>query len=231
MVKVIGILGKSGSGKDTLADYILKKISFAKIAFADPMKRFLHSEFGLGEELLWGSSENRNKVVGDPRDHNDFHSYLHSLGIDSRKLLISLGTDWGRDMIDENIWINLSLSHVDRLLSKESNIYYRTHGVIDISLAKFLGIDERKYTANPKGVVFSDCRFPNEVESILKNDGVVIKIKRDSEGFKYASSTPEIVQDTILDSEVDYVIDNNSDIKSLFHKANDILTDISWNNK
>ena len=37
-IKKIGLAGKSGSGKDLVADYIGEQHSFKKIAVADPLK-------------------------------------------------------------------------------------------------------------------------------------------------------------------------------------------------
>ncbi len=56
---VIGLLGPAGSGKDLVADWFVSK-GFVKISFADPMKRFVRSAFGISQEQLWGPSEKRN---------------------------------------------------------------------------------------------------------------------------------------------------------------------------
>ena len=38
-MNIVGIIGKAGSGKDTVAD-MLSELRYDKIAFADPLKRF-----------------------------------------------------------------------------------------------------------------------------------------------------------------------------------------------
>lgn len=54
------IIGQGGSGKDTVAELISKHCNAARIAQADPMKRFARVVFGFTENQLWGPSEARN---------------------------------------------------------------------------------------------------------------------------------------------------------------------------
>jgi len=46
MKKIVGIAGKKGSGKDTVASYLCKKYGFYKIALADPVKAGVAAFFG-----------------------------------------------------------------------------------------------------------------------------------------------------------------------------------------
>lgn len=68
---IIGITGQppAGSGKDTVADFLVEEYGFAKVAMADPMKRICKEVFDFSDEQLWGPSENRNK--GDLRYFRD----------------------------------------------------------------------------------------------------------------------------------------------------------------
>lgn len=72
----IGIVGKLGSGKTTLADYLAQTLSFQKESFADPMKKIAKEFFGFEK--------------GDP---------------EYRGFMQKLGTDWFRS-VDENVWVN-----------------------------------------------------------------------------------------------------------------------------
>jgi len=51
---LIGIAGKAGVGKDTLADILWRKHSFTRIAFADSLKRGAQEVFKLTDEQTWG---------------------------------------------------------------------------------------------------------------------------------------------------------------------------------
>jgi len=59
-MNIVGIIGKAGSGKDTVAD-MLHELRYDKIAFADPLKRFCMDVFEFTEEQLWGPSEKRSE--------------------------------------------------------------------------------------------------------------------------------------------------------------------------
>lgn len=52
MAQLIGLLGKKGSGKDTLASK-LKEKGYQQYAFADPLKRGIQQFFDLSEEQLY----------------------------------------------------------------------------------------------------------------------------------------------------------------------------------
>lgn len=54
------LVGQAGSGKDTIADFMVKNHNAIKIAQADPMKALAMNLFRFTEEQLWGPSEMRN---------------------------------------------------------------------------------------------------------------------------------------------------------------------------
>lgn len=94
-VFVIGVTGKARGGKDTLARHIHKvlgKERAAKTAFADPIKEML-------------------KVLG-VEDIDKYKTLEHPLlGVTSRVMMQTLGTEWGRDTIGESIWIDIAKKH------------------------------------------------------------------------------------------------------------------------
>jgi hypothetical protein len=58
---IIGLCGVAGSGKDTVADFLVKNHAFVKVALADPLKRICKDVFAFTDEQLWGPSAERNK--------------------------------------------------------------------------------------------------------------------------------------------------------------------------
>lgn len=104
---LIGILGYKFSGKDTTADYLVKKYNFKKIAFADPLKDTCRILFNFDEDQLFG---NKKETI-DPR-----------WGISPRTAFQYIGTDIFRNKISEimpnvgnNFWVNLAIDNYKQI--------------------------------------------------------------------------------------------------------------------
>lgn len=67
---IILLVGQAGSGKDTVAGFIVKNHNAVSIAQADPMKRLAKILFDFTDEQLWGPSDCRNAVDGRYPPHN-----------------------------------------------------------------------------------------------------------------------------------------------------------------
>ena len=59
-MKIIGILGNAGCGKDTVGEMILTRLRGKALALAQPLKEFAGVVYGFNAEQLWGPSEKRN---------------------------------------------------------------------------------------------------------------------------------------------------------------------------
>lgn len=95
---VIGIAGPAHCGKDTVADYLVKHApQYHKVSFADPMKTMLGVGLGLTKEQLYGDL----KETVDDR-----------YGCSPRHMMQTIGTEWGREMIDPDIWVKAMLHHI-----------------------------------------------------------------------------------------------------------------------
>ncbi len=62
---LIGLSGKAGSGKSTVADFLVRNHCFETVSLADPLKRFVREVVGFSRDQLWGASKLRNEV--EPR--------------------------------------------------------------------------------------------------------------------------------------------------------------------
>lgn len=54
---IIGLIGHARSGKDTVADYMVRWYGFRKIAVADPLKRGCQEMFGWTDAQVYGSEK------------------------------------------------------------------------------------------------------------------------------------------------------------------------------
>jgi hypothetical protein len=114
-----------------------------------------------------------------------------------RKFLQFIGTDWGREK-DDNVWINLTLKKIKK-----------TQGYIYIS----------------------DCRFVNEFNALKNDDFIIIKIVRNKidynrEGTGTRNHISETELDSIPNENFNYILENNSSLKILYHYLDIIIDDI-----
>jgi hypothetical protein len=57
--RLISLSGKSGSGKDTVAQILADAYGYKRVAIADPIKQYVAELFELTEEQLWGNFRNQ----------------------------------------------------------------------------------------------------------------------------------------------------------------------------
>jgi len=92
MLKLVGICGKAGSGKDTIGDYLIKNYGFKKIALADPIKRLVKDVFALDDHTVYDRVAREQPLKNWPN-------------WTVRKLLQFIGTELFRENIDDAIWV------------------------------------------------------------------------------------------------------------------------------
>lgn len=128
---LVAFTGLARSGKTTAAKFLLSE-GYERMSFADPIKQMVRCL----TPLLDKNSE--------PPGFG---------GKTIRELYQTLGTDWGRNTVDTNLWVNLGRERIQSLL-----------------LDTMEGIN--------RGVVIDDLRFDNEAALIKELGGVVIQIER-----------------------------------------------------
>jgi len=146
--KLIGLTGYKRSGKDTAADYLVKKHGYIRYAFGDPLKQACASIFSLSHDQVDGDL----KETPDPRWNN----------MTPRHMFQIFGTEIVR-MNFEKYYHSLT-----PILKNENLWLYRFR----IWYSELL-----KTNPNAK-VVVSDVRFPDEAAIVKEFGGTVIMIER-----------------------------------------------------
>lgn len=89
--KLIGLAGKAGAGKDTVADYLWEKEGAIKIAFADPLRLAASAIFALSVESF--------------TDRALKEEVVEYWGISRRDMCQLLGTEATKPVFGDNIWL------------------------------------------------------------------------------------------------------------------------------
>lgn len=178
--KLIGICGKAGSGKDTLAEGLAKIDVYFIYHFADPIKNALNAMFGWGP-VHWTDREWKEKPI-------DW------LGVSPRVLAQTLGTEWGRDKIDRDLWLKIAQEKW-RKASGTAVVNTKSNGQIAAM-----------------GMIIPDVRFENEAQWIRDAGGIVIEVVRPDLNEEVAAHSSEAgIPDTLIDLR----IINNSTISQM----------------
>ena len=153
---LIGLSGRAGSGKDTAASVLVSEGGFRLVRLAGALKDMLRSLLayqGVGDELREALVEGYLKEVPS--------TYLS--GRSPRYAMQTLGTQWGRQLIDEDFWTTASRNRIANLLAE--------------------GID----------VVVPDVRVPSEVGMIRSMGGKVFRVARMEASDKAVEHESEIL--------------------------------------
>ena len=179
---LIGLCGLARSGKTTAAEYFVSR-GLIRLSFSAPIKVMLRC-IGLSER----------EILGDLKDV----PCDALLGHTPRHAMQTLGTDWGRKMIGEDIWANIGIMRASMVLS---------------------GIERDPSLSGCRGVVFDDVRFRNEVEAIKALGGLVIRIERG--GMVAGQHESEA---GVKDLDADAVIRNDGDLQRLYEQCEFFLS-------
>ncbi len=126
--RVVAFAGLAGSGKSTAATYLAERHGYKRIRFAGPLKAMMYSLGFLSDEVEGKLKEEPNELL---------------CGKSPRHAMQTLGTEWGRKCLGEDVWVNLWRQAANEVLSDGGR------------------------------VVVDDCRFPNEAATVRKLGGKV----------------------------------------------------------
>lgn len=149
---LIGLHGQKRSGKSTVARYLVEQYGFAEVSFAAPLYRGLATMLGIDLGDLQDEAKKEAPIEwlnADEMRMRVFGTIEHLPTITPRYLLQTLGTEWGRGLVREDIWLRVGARAIER------------HAAL----------------GHP-GIVVSDVRFDNEARLILERGGELWGVSR-----------------------------------------------------
>jgi hypothetical protein len=202
---IVGITGLIGSGKDTVADYLVNFHEFRRESFASTLKDAVSAVFGWDRTML----EGRTKEAREWREQVDpwWAERLAMPTLTPRWILQYWGTEVCRKAFHDDIWI--------------------------ASL-------ENKLRTSKDHVVISDCRFPNEIESIKRAGGKIVWIRRGplpdwyeialqaNAGSNWAVQELKTLgihssETAWIGTEFDVIIENDGSIEQLYSQTKQLI--------
>ena len=205
-MRLIGISGRAGAGKDTVAKMLqyltLSDYSYTRtnqlsynqwLQINEVTNSKTFQDYTIKDISDWQIIRFADKVKdivctlidctrGD-LEKEEFKTKNVLCGYSPRQLLQLVGTDFGRNVIHKDIWVNLTFRNYDEY-------------------SKWL---------------ISDVRFKNELEIIQKNKGIVIRVIRpELESMDQHESEVNLKDN---DDIYDYVIYNDGNINSLLEEV------------
>lgn len=135
MPRLIGLTGYARSGKSTVAAILRQAHAFHEISFAEPIRDFT-------KLLLNYTADDLEAKKETPIAWLD--------GVTPRRMMQTLGTEWGRQLIHPEIWIRVAMHEAKACMAEGGS-----------------------------DVVISDVRFANEAKAIREAGGQIWRIYRD----------------------------------------------------
>lgn len=209
---IIGVCGFIGSGKDTIADYLVNVHEFRRESFANTLKDAVAAVFGWDRTML----EGRTKQAREWREQVDeWWSKRLDRAITPRWILQYWGTEVCRKGFHDDIWI----------ASLENKLRNSSDDVV-ISDCRFP--NEIRAIRNQGGIVLRVVRGP---EPEWYEDAVAVNAGPTNTAWALSKTRLErcnvhASETAWVGTEFDAVLDNNGSLDQLYQQINDLLQDL-----
>ncbi|SFK75318.1 Dephospho-CoA kinase [Nitrosomonas aestuarii] len=145
-MKLIGLTGAAGCGKNTVADYLSNHHGYLQMSFAERLKASLSAMLDIPAYKF---------------EHRTFkETVLPRIGKTPREMLQTLGTEYGRDMVNPDLWVILLHEKILKQADRDPN----------------------------RSIVITDVRFENEASYIRSSGGTIWHIERPNNPHRISSN-------------------------------------------
>ena len=165
---IIGLTGKAGAGKDTVADILCKRYNFERYAMAKPLKQMLASV---------GFTEPPRELKESP---------IPGFNFSWRTAAQRLGTEWGRGL-DEDIWLKFAELFIagkyeqhknvvitDIRFPNEEALIKRYFGRLYVVVGR-----ESKLDASAATHISEIAQFAGPISGVIDNSGSIDDLARE----------------------------------------------------
>ena len=186
---IIGICGLIGSGKDTIADFLVKENNFEKLSFADKLKDSVAEMFDWDRQLLDGKTD-ESRAWREKSD--EFWSKEMGKDITPRHVLQVFGTECMRDGFYNGVWVSLAKKKVldnpninwvipdvrfenEATMIKEINgeVWWVKRGQLPLWFKMYQDIGKEPKDVHPSEWAWANTNFNTE----LSNNGTIAELK------------------------------------------------------
>lgn len=199
--RLIGLGGRMRAGKDAVGDYLAQEHGFEKMGMSDALNDALlklnpyvpvETEF----EFWTGYGTEEQESAGKVYDWVPYAELHEEVGYveakknpEVRRLLQALGTEVGREMLGENVWV-------------------------EIAEKKIL-----EHWRSGRDVVITALRFPNELEMLERLGGTSVWIERPGEETSMGELSEHASENSVEPKDFDYVLMNDGTLDQLYRKV------------
>jgi hypothetical protein len=145
---LVGLTGLKGSGKDTVADYLVKHHGYEKVSFAALLKESVASLFDIQREYIeeWKNDPHVSVAIRITELDQTPPLSITAIEMSFREFLQRYGTEAHREVFGQDFWVEQA----------------------------FMSFP---FTVRDN-LVFPDVRFDNEAIAIIVRDGLVFSVER-----------------------------------------------------
>lgn len=211
-MKIIAVTGKLQNGKDTFGNFLKEELDDVEIvSFAHKLKEYAEKDFRILQTQINSKVDElismfdkwyfriipglRKRIVDELISWKiEKDNWYENKNFITRSILQIYGTDIMRKRIDDNFWIDKTLSYIDNLKSKGT-----------------------------KYIVITDIRFDNEINRLKdKYDDVVVVNVTKLETSNTIESTHES-ENSLSPDLFTHIINNDKSLEDLHNKAKEFI--------
>lgn len=194
----LGLIGAAGAGKSEVARWLINNRRYRMLRFAHPVKMMVKAL--ISHMKPKADLRNPEWFVSTPEGKATEMDFL--AGMTPRYLMQTLGTEWGRNTVDPDLWVMCGAQKMNNFLSAARGWTTKRH------------------------FLFDDVRFQNEIDLIHATGGQILRVARPGSAHEtllqpdeaqHASETQTLDHDLLLDNS-GTVEDMHARLEEMFPK-------------